>query len=137
VSPLSVGRVHGAAISIVPQNRNLDNLSGANICGAVAERLAAASVLRHPVGQADGAQLDYNLLYRWFMELSPDGPVSDPTTRAAAERGGVCQVHDHAFEPTAGQAAVVERTFFRWTERRLRRGCSIKPAKPLNRATKP
>jgi hypothetical protein len=35
MSPLSVGRVHVAAISIVPQNRNLDNLSAANICGAV------------------------------------------------------------------------------------------------------
>jgi hypothetical protein len=35
--------------------------------------------------------LDYNLLYRWFVELSPDDPVSDPTTfkepRPAAERG--------------------------------------------------
>jgi len=25
-------------------------------------------------------QLDYNLLYRWFVGLSPDGPVWDPTT---------------------------------------------------------
>jgi transposase len=25
-------------------------------------------------------QLDYNLLYRWFVELSPDDPVWDPTT---------------------------------------------------------
>ena len=25
-------------------------------------------------------QLDYNLLYRWFVGLSPDEPVWDPTT---------------------------------------------------------
>src|SRR5260370_4785911 len=25
-------------------------------------------------------QLDYNLLYRWFVGLSPDAPVWDPTT---------------------------------------------------------
>ncbi len=25
-------------------------------------------------------QLDYNLLYRWFVELSPDDPIWDPTT---------------------------------------------------------
>jgi transposase len=25
-------------------------------------------------------QLDYNLLYRWFVGLSPDDPVWDPTT---------------------------------------------------------
>jgi len=27
-------------------------------------------------------QLDYNLLYRWFVGLSPDDPVWDPTTFA-------------------------------------------------------
>jgi transposase len=26
------------------------------------------------------AQLDYNLLYRWFVGLSPDDPIWDPTT---------------------------------------------------------
>lgn len=25
-------------------------------------------------------QLDYNLLYRWFVGLSPDDPVWDPTS---------------------------------------------------------
>src|SRR5262249_56411083 len=25
-------------------------------------------------------QLDYNLLYRWFVGLSPDDPIWDPTT---------------------------------------------------------
>src|SRR6516225_9911089 len=43
-------------------------------------------------------QLDYNLLYRWFVGLSPDDPVWDPTTftkkpRPAAERRGIYQVH--------------------------------------------
>ena len=38
-------------------------------------------------------QLDYNLLYRWFVGLSPDAPVWDPTSftknRARLERGEV------------------------------------------------
>ena len=25
-------------------------------------------------------QLNYNLMYRWFVDLSPDDPVWDPTT---------------------------------------------------------
>jgi transposase len=40
-------------------------------------------------------QLDYNLLYRWFVGLSPDEPVWDPTTfsknRARLERGDIAQ----------------------------------------------
>jgi transposase len=40
-------------------------------------------------------QLDYNLLYRWFVGLSPDEPVWDPTTftknRERLERGDVFQ----------------------------------------------
>ena len=63
-------------------------------------------------------QLNYNLMYRWFVGLSPDDPVWDPTTFTKyrdrlRERGGVCQVHDQASEPSAGQAAVVGRAFFR------------------------
>lgn len=38
-------------------------------------------------------QLDYNLLYRWFVGLAPDDPVWDPTTftknRARLEKGEV------------------------------------------------
>jgi transposase len=38
-------------------------------------------------------QLDYNLLYRWFVGLAPDDPVWDPTTftknRARLESGEV------------------------------------------------
>jgi transposase len=40
-------------------------------------------------------QLDYNLLYRWFVGLSPDDPVWDPTTftknRERLQRGDVFQ----------------------------------------------
>ncbi len=62
-------------------------------------------------------QLDYNLLYRWFVGLSPDDPIWDPTTstknRDRLQNGrGICQIHDQAAEPSTGQAAVVGRTFF-------------------------
>ena len=62
-------------------------------------------------------QLNYNLMYRWFVGLSPDDPVWDPTTftknRDRLQNGEVfCQVHDQASEPSAGQAAVVGRAFF-------------------------
>ena len=40
-------------------------------------------------------QLDYNLLYRWFVGLSPDDPVWDPTTftknRERLQQGDVFQ----------------------------------------------
>ena len=57
-------------------------------------------------------QLDYNLLYRWFVGLSPDELVWGPDRvheepRPAAERRGIRQVHDQAFEPSAGQTAIV------------------------------
>src|ERR1700732_3050068 len=39
-------------------------------------------------------QLDYNLLYRWFVGLSPDDPIWDPTTftknRDRLQTGAVC-----------------------------------------------
>jgi hypothetical protein len=61
-------------------------------------------------------QLDYNLLYRWFVGLSPDDPVWDPTvsrrTAIGAEWRDICQVHEQAFETSAGQAAVVGRALF-------------------------
>ena len=43
---------------------------------AIAERLAAAGVLRHPLGRP----VDRATVYRWFVGLSPDDPVWDPTT---------------------------------------------------------
>ena len=60
-------------------------------------------------------QLDYNLLYRWFVELSPttrsvpDDLHEEP--RSAADRRGICQVHEQTSEPSGGQAAVVGRAF--------------------------
>ena len=62
-------------------------------------------------------QLDYNLLYRWFVGLPPDDPGLGPDhlhqeSAAAADRRGIYEVHDPAFEPSAGQAAVVGRAFF-------------------------
>ena len=86
--------------------------------GAATERAAAPGVLRHPVGTpADGAvelQSDVPLVRGPFARrsgLGPDHLHQEP--RPAAERGGVCQVHDQASEPSAGQAAVVGRAFFR------------------------
>ena len=61
-------------------------------------------------------QLDYNLLYRWFVGLSPDDPIWDDDLheepRSAADRRGICQVHEQTSEPSGGQAAVVGRAFF-------------------------
>src|SRR5262252_3695668 len=78
----------------------------------MAERLAAASVLRHPVGTpADGAiglQSSVPLVRGTFARrpgVGPDRVHQEP--RPAAERRGVRQVHDEAFEPSAGQTAVV------------------------------
>ena len=33
-------------------------------------------------------QLDYNLLYRWFVGLSPDDPVWDPEPPMSMSSGG-------------------------------------------------
>jgi transposase len=59
-------------------------------------------------------QLDYNLLYRWFVGLSPDDPVWDPTTftknRERLQNGDVfTKFMTQASEPSAGQAAIVGR----------------------------
>jgi hypothetical protein len=60
-------------------------------------------------------QLDYNLLYRWFVGLSPDDPVWDPTTftknRERLQNGDVF-TNDQASEPSAGQTTIVGRAFF-------------------------
>lgn len=59
-------------------------------------------------------QLDYNLLYRWFVGLSPDAPVWDPTTftknRERLQNGDVfTKFTTRLSEPSAGQAATVGR----------------------------
>ena len=62
-------------------------------------------------------QLDYKLLYCWFVgtfarrpDLGPDDLHEEP--RSAADRRGICQVHEQTSEPSGGQAAVVGRAFF-------------------------
>jgi transposase len=67
-------------------------------------------------------QLDYNLLYRWFVGLSPDDAVWDPTSftknRERLQNGDVfTKFMTKFFEPSSGQAAIVRRAFFRWTGR--------------------
>src|SRR5712664_4482872 len=82
--------------------------------GAIAERLAAAGVLRHPLGAPiDGATglQSFVPLVRGTVAgrsgLGPDHLHQEPG--AAAERRCVHEVHDQASEPSAGQAAAVGR----------------------------
>ena len=61
-------------------------------------------------------QLDYNLLFRWFVGLGMDAPIWDATvfTKNRERLGGgrVCQqVHGRGARPAAGTGAVVERAF--------------------------
>ena len=49
---------------------------------AIAARLSAAGVLRHQPGTPQ--QLDYNLLYCWFVGLLPDDAVWDPATKSTS-----------------------------------------------------
>ena len=62
-------------------------------------------------------QLNYSLLYRWFVGLSPDDPVWDPTTftkkRERLQNSDVfTKFLDQASEPFSGQIAIVGRAFF-------------------------
>src|SRR3974377_810829 len=65
-------------------------------------------------------QLDYNLLFRWFVGLSTDDPVWDATVfcknRGSAARRRYCApVHDHRLEPAAGPSGFGGRGFLgRW-----------------------
>src|SRR5260370_7637340 len=79
--------------------------------GAIAERLAAASVLRHPVGTpADGAiglQSSVPLVRGTFARrpgVGPDRVHEEP--RPASEPRGIPQVPNHAFDPSPGHTAV-------------------------------
>ena len=78
----------------------------------------AAKLLRSLQTSLLMEQLNYNLMYRWFVGLSPDDPVWDPTTftknRDPLQNGEVfAKFMTKASEPSAGQAADVGRAFFR------------------------
>src|SRR5262249_15336550 len=80
--------------------------------GSIAERLAAASVLRHPVGTPAAGAIrlqSASPLARGTLACRPAvGPDRvHEESRPAAERRGIRQVHDQAVEPSAGQPAVV------------------------------
>jgi transposase len=62
-------------------------------------------------------QLNYNLLFRWFIGLSPDDPVWDVTrfikNRDRLQGGDVFRKFmDKAFDPSKGHAVVVGRALF-------------------------
>ena len=85
---------------------------------AVAQCAAASSVLRHPVGTpaygAIGLQSLVPLVRGTFARRPDLGPDDlHEGARSAADRRGVCQVHQQTSEPSGGQAAVVGRAFFR------------------------
>ena len=56
-------------------------------------------------------QLNYNLLFRWFVGLSVDDPVWVPTAQqepgASAGRGDRCRLHGSGAEPATGEDAAV------------------------------
>jgi hypothetical protein len=54
--------------------------------GGVVERPAAAGALRHPSERLPIEQLDYNLLFRWFVGLSPDDRVGPNLVQQERER---------------------------------------------------
>jgi transposase len=57
-------------------------------------------------------QLNYNLLFRWFVGLSADDPVWDATVfckNRDRQLNGDIEVHYHGAEPATGAHAVVER----------------------------
>jgi hypothetical protein len=54
--------------------------------GGVVERPAAAGALRHPSERLPMEQLDYNLLFRWFVGLSPDDRVGPNLVQQERER---------------------------------------------------
>ena len=62
-------------------------------------------------------QSDYNLLYRWFVGLSPDDPIWEPTTftknRDRLQTGAVfAKFMSEALKASGGRPAVVGRAFF-------------------------
>ena len=81
-------------------------------------------------------QLNYNLLFRWFVGLSPDDPVWDATTFTkkpgpASARRCVPEVHGKAFESSKGQALAVGRAFL--GRRHAHRGLGLAQELPAQR----
>ena len=71
-------------------------------------------------------QIDYNLLFRWFVGLAMDDPVWDASTfsknRDRLLQADVAQaLHGAAVEPATGEAAAVDRALLgrRHADRRL------------------
>ena len=83
-------------------------------------------------------QLNYNLLYRWFVGLSPDDRVWDATSftknRERLQMGHVRQVHDRAVEASQGQAAAVGRALL--GRRHADRGLGLAQELPAQGAVK-
>ena len=64
-------------------------------------------------------QLDYNLLYRWFVGLNADGVVWLPTTftknRERLQQGDIFQRFTTVLLAPQSEAALIRRTFLgRW-----------------------
>src|SRR3974390_3534933 len=85
--------------------------------GAIAERIAAAGVLRHSVGTTAHGTIEL----QFFIPLDrgacarrsglgPDHPQEEQVP--TAKRRGFYQFYDPASEPSTGKAAVVGRAFF-------------------------
>ena len=66
-------------------------------------------------------QLDYNLLYRWFVGLSPDDPIWDPTTftknRDRLQTGAVFAKFMSKLRTIRRSSRCCRTSIFRWTER--------------------
>ena len=65
-------------------------------------------------------QLDYNLLYRWFVGLSPDDPIWDPTTftknRNRLQTGAVFAKFMSKLLNHPEVKRCCQTSIFRWTE---------------------
>ena len=66
-------------------------------------------------------QLDYNLLYRWFVGLSPDDQIWDPTTftknRNRLQTGAVFAKFMSKLLTIRRLSRCCQTSIFRWTER--------------------
>ena len=66
-------------------------------------------------------QLDYNLLYPWFVGLSPDDPIWNPTTftknRNRLQTGAVFAKFMANFSTIRRLSPCCRTSIFRWTER--------------------